>query len=100
MVHVSDMFPVLIGGLRCTTSCLLCYLSSAYPAYALFFQFLISLDFASHYMHMYRQVKLKFLVRAASRDMLYLALSLLDHEATSWSQATSAEYCGTTTMTR
>lgn len=38
---------------RCTTSCLLCYLSSAYPAYALFFQFLISLDFASHYMHMY-----------------------------------------------
>jgi len=24
---------------RCTTSCLLCYLSSAYPTYALFFQF-------------------------------------------------------------
>jgi len=38
---------------RCTTSCLLCYLSSAYPTYALFFQFLISLDFSSHYMHMY-----------------------------------------------
>ncbi|KAI0065438.1 CDP-diacylglycerol-inositol 3-phosphatidyltransferase [Artomyces pyxidatus] len=38
---------------RCTTSCLLCYLSSAYPDYALAFQFLISLDFASHYMHMY-----------------------------------------------
>ncbi|KAI9510852.1 phosphatidylinositol synthase [Russula earlei] len=38
---------------KCTTSCLLCYLSSAYPTYALFFQFLISLDFASHYMHMY-----------------------------------------------
>ena len=46
----------LIGYFRCTTSCLLCYLSSAYPRYALFFQFLISLDFASHYMHMYRQV--------------------------------------------
>ncbi|KAJ6630740.1 CDP-diacylglycerol-inositol 3-phosphatidyltransferase [Mycena sp. CBHHK59/15] len=38
---------------RCTTSCLLCYLSSAYPDYALGFQFLIALDFSSHYMHMY-----------------------------------------------
>ncbi|KAF9453213.1 CDP-diacylglycerol-inositol 3-phosphatidyltransferase [Macrolepiota fuliginosa MF-IS2] len=38
---------------RCTTSCLLCYLSSAYPNWAIFFQFLIALDFASHYMHMY-----------------------------------------------
>ncbi|KAJ7063236.1 CDP-alcohol phosphatidyltransferase-domain-containing protein, partial [Mycena amicta] len=38
---------------RCTTSCLLCYLSSAYPDYALVFQFLIALDFSSHYMHMY-----------------------------------------------
>jgi len=38
---------------RCTTSCLLCYLSSAYPSWALFFQFLIALDFSSHYMHMY-----------------------------------------------
>ncbi|KAF8742348.1 hypothetical protein AX14_004906 [Amanita brunnescens Koide BX004] len=38
---------------RCTTSCLLCYLSSAYPDYAILFQFLIALDFSSHYMHMY-----------------------------------------------
>lgn len=38
---------------RCTTSCLLCFLSSAYPAYALLFQFLITLDFSSHYIHMY-----------------------------------------------
>ncbi|KAF8654155.1 hypothetical protein AX16_003684 [Volvariella volvacea WC 439] len=38
---------------RCTTSCLLCYLASAYPTYALVFQFLIALDFSSHYMHMY-----------------------------------------------
>jgi len=38
---------------RCTTSCLLCYLSSAYPQYAILFQFLIALDFSSHYMHMY-----------------------------------------------
>lgn len=38
---------------RCTTSCLLCFLSSAYPSYALVFQFLITLDFSSHYIHMY-----------------------------------------------
>jgi len=38
---------------RCTTSALLCYLSSAYPEWALLFQFLITLDFSSHYMHMY-----------------------------------------------
>jgi len=38
---------------RCTTSGLLCYLSSAYPEYALVFQFLIALDFSSHYMHMF-----------------------------------------------
>ncbi|KAK1232946.1 hypothetical protein PQX77_003860 [Marasmius sp. AFHP31] len=43
---------------RCTTSCLLCYLSIAYPTYAIFFQFLIALDFSSHYMHMYRSHKL------------------------------------------
>lgn len=38
---------------RCTTSCLLCYLCSAYPAYAIVFQLLVALDFSSHYMHMY-----------------------------------------------
>jgi len=42
---------------RCTTSCLLCYLSSAYPNFAMLFQFLIALDFASHYMHMYSSLK-------------------------------------------
>jgi CDP-diacylglycerol--inositol 3-phosphatidyltransferase len=41
---------------RCTTACLLCYLSSAYTDWALLFQFLITLDFSSHYMHMYRCV--------------------------------------------
>lgn len=46
-----------ISKYRCTTSCLLCYLSSAYPSYALLFQFLIALDFSSHYMHMYRCVQ-------------------------------------------
>jgi phosphatidylglycerophosphate synthase len=39
---------------RCATSCLLCYLALAYPYWALLFQFLIALDFSSHYMHMYR----------------------------------------------
>lgn len=38
---------------RCTTSCLLCFLSSAYPKWAILFQSLISLDLASHYMHMW-----------------------------------------------
>ncbi|KAF9053559.1 CDP-diacylglycerol-inositol 3-phosphatidyltransferase [Hymenopellis radicata] len=41
---------------RCTTSCLLCYLASAYPDYAVAFQFLIALDFSSHYMHMYSSI--------------------------------------------
>ncbi|EPE32922.1 hypothetical protein GLAREA_05934 [Glarea lozoyensis ATCC 20868] len=38
---------------RCTTACLLVFLSSAWPRWALVFQGLISLDLASHYIHMY-----------------------------------------------
>jgi len=38
---------------RCATTCLLCFLSFAYPKWALLFQFLITLDFSSHYIHMY-----------------------------------------------
>ncbi|KAI9311720.1 CDP-alcohol phosphatidyltransferase-domain-containing protein [Dichotomocladium elegans] len=38
---------------RSTTSCLLCFLSLRYPEWTILFQFLISLDFSSHYMHMY-----------------------------------------------
>lgn len=38
---------------RCTTACLLVFLSSAWPRWAIIFQGLISLDMASHYMHMY-----------------------------------------------
>lgn len=38
---------------RCTTTCLLCYLAHIYPKWSIFFQFLISLDVSSHYMHMY-----------------------------------------------
>lgn len=42
----------------CTTSCLLCFLASAYTQWALLFQFLITLDFSSHYIHMYAYVDL------------------------------------------
>lgn len=38
---------------RCTTACLLVFLSSAFPRWAILFQGLISLDLASHYIHMY-----------------------------------------------
>ena len=38
---------------RCTTACLLVFLASAFPRWSILFQGLISLDFASHYMHMY-----------------------------------------------
>lgn len=38
---------------RCTTTCLLVFLSTAKPAYSIVFQCLISLDLASHYVHMY-----------------------------------------------
>jgi len=38
---------------RCTTTCLLVFLSTAKPRWSMIFQLLISLDFTSHYMHMY-----------------------------------------------
>ncbi|KAI5466954.1 CDP-alcohol phosphatidyltransferase-domain-containing protein [Mariannaea sp. PMI_226] len=38
---------------RCTTACLLVFLASAFPRWAIIFQGLIALDLASHYMHMY-----------------------------------------------
>ncbi len=38
---------------RCTTACLLVFLASAFPRWSLIFQGLISLDLASHYIHMY-----------------------------------------------
>ncbi|WBW71837.1 CDP-diacylglycerol--inositol 3-phosphatidyltransferase Pis1 [Schizosaccharomyces osmophilus] len=41
---------------RCATSCLLCFLCAAYPKYAIIFQLLVSLDLASHYMHMYSTI--------------------------------------------
>ncbi|KAL8971336.1 MAG: hypothetical protein Q9183_001104 [Haloplaca sp. 2 TL-2023] len=53
--HQSTRFGAVLDMVtdRCTTSCLLVFLSSAFPRWALLFQGLISLDFASHYMHMY-----------------------------------------------
>ncbi|KAF3926959.1 hypothetical protein ABW20_dc0108001 [Dactylellina cionopaga] len=45
---------------RCTTSCLLMFLSAAYPEHPslkILFQFLLSLDLASHYMHMYAMME-------------------------------------------
>lgn len=38
---------------RCTTTCLLVFLASAFPRWSIIFQGLISLDYSSHYMHMY-----------------------------------------------
>src|SRR6201989_1218132 len=38
---------------RCTTACLLVFLSSGFPRWSIIFQGLISLDLASHYMPMY-----------------------------------------------
>ncbi|RMZ77934.1 hypothetical protein DV738_g4183, partial [Chaetothyriales sp. CBS 135597] len=38
---------------RCTTSCLLVFLAQAFPRWSIVFQALISLDLASHYIHMY-----------------------------------------------
>lgn len=43
---------------RCSTSCLLVFLASAFPRWAIVFQLLISLDLASHYMHMYASLAL------------------------------------------
>ena len=38
---------------RCTTSCLLVFLAQAFPRWSIVFQALISLDLASHYIHMF-----------------------------------------------
>ena len=38
---------------RCTTTSLLVFLASAFPRFSIVFQGLISLDFASHFMHVY-----------------------------------------------
>ena len=53
--HQSTKFGAVLDMVtdRCTTSCLLVFLASAFPRWSILFQGLISLDLASHYMHMY-----------------------------------------------
>lgn len=53
--HQSTQFGAVLDMVtdRCTTACLLVFLSSAWPRWALLFQGLISLDLASHYIHMF-----------------------------------------------
>lgn len=53
--HQSTQFGAVLDMVtdRCTTACLLVFLSSAFPRWAILFQGLISLDLASHYVHMY-----------------------------------------------
>ena len=41
---------------RCVTTCLMVMLSEFFPSYRIVFQFLISLDISSHWLHMYRYV--------------------------------------------
>ncbi|KAK6459314.1 phosphatidylinositol synthase [Scheffersomyces xylosifermentans] len=43
---------------RCATSSLIVYLGTIYPNYTFFWQMLVSLDLASHYMHMYAMLSL------------------------------------------
>ncbi|KAK5116421.1 hypothetical protein LTR62_007968 [Meristemomyces frigidus] len=53
--HQSTRFGAVLDMVtdRCTTTCLLVFLATAKPAYSMVFQGLISLDLASHYIHMY-----------------------------------------------
>jgi hypothetical protein len=66
LTRVSVLEANITFCLRCATSCLLCYLAMAYPYWALVFQFLIALDFSSHYMHMYRCVAVDACAMAVS----------------------------------
>lgn len=53
LVFHIPLSTVLTRSSRCATACLQTFLSITYPRLALLFQFLITLDFSSHYMHMY-----------------------------------------------
>lgn len=43
---------------RCATSCLLMFLACAFPRWTIVFQLLLSLDFSSHYIHMYASLSM------------------------------------------
>ena len=45
--------PLTFADDSCATSALMVFLAVVYPSFALLFQFLISLDYASHYAHCY-----------------------------------------------
>ncbi|PNP48613.1 hypothetical protein TGAMA5MH_00303 [Trichoderma gamsii] len=63
---------------RCTTSCLLVFLATAIPRWALVFQGLIALDFASHYMHMYASSnKIVLFSLCAFNELFFIACYLL-----------------------
>ncbi|WFD27422.1 CDP-diacylglycerol--inositol 3-phosphatidyltransferase [Malassezia nana] len=58
MLNQSSRFGAVLDMVtdRCTTACLLCFLTATYPSFALLFQGLVTLDFSSHYIHMYTYV--------------------------------------------
>ncbi|RFU34421.1 hypothetical protein B7463_g1908, partial [Scytalidium lignicola] len=72
---------------RCTTSCLLVFLASAFPRWSLIFQGLISLDLASHYIHMYATLimggseqshkKVVLFICCCLNEVFFIALYLL-----------------------
>lgn len=70
---------------RCTTACLLCYLTKTYPRAALLFQALITLDFSSHYIHMYSTLLTgaashKLVTEDVSRILWYYYNDSVSHE--------------------
>ncbi|KAF4988477.1 hypothetical protein FGRMN_9728 [Fusarium graminum] len=62
---------------RCTTACLIVFLSSAFPRWAIVFQGLIALDLASHYMHMYATLVNVLFALCALNELFFIALYLL-----------------------
>ncbi|OAD71497.1 hypothetical protein PHYBLDRAFT_170171 [Phycomyces blakesleeanus NRRL 1555(-)] len=63
---------------RCTTTCLLCYLSLMYQPWAILFQLLIALDFSSHYMHMYSSMTIVLFLMCAGNELFYVTLYILN----------------------
>ncbi|KAB8276800.1 hypothetical protein BDV30DRAFT_224125 [Aspergillus minisclerotigenes] len=74
---------------RCTTTCLLVFLASAFPRWSIAFQSLISLDHSSHYIHMYatlamggnrqshKQIDEILFMVCALNELFFIALYLL-----------------------
>ncbi|CAD0085446.1 unnamed protein product, partial [Aureobasidium vineae] len=72
---------------RCTTTCMLVFLATAMPRWAMLFQLLISLDLASHYVHMYATLsmggseqshkKIVLFTLCLMNELFFIALYLL-----------------------